>query len=192
MHDNVNQVLTSVKLYQELLLSGIGDDEALVRRSIELLQSSINEIRSLSKRLSAPTLGNIRLRDSVRELADTVAATRQFAISMDTDAVQELEVDETLHLALYRILQEQLTNILKYADASLVHLSFERDHDILTMVVADNGRGFDPQQKSTGIGLSNIKARAESLGGVMKVESAPGAGFRLTVSIPLDGHSDYP
>ncbi|RYY63272.1 MAG: PAS domain-containing sensor histidine kinase, partial [Chitinophagaceae bacterium] len=191
LHDNVNQVLTSVKLYQELLLSGIGEQDTLVRKSIDLLQASINEIRSLSKRLSAPTLGNIRLRDSVKELAETVAATEQFAITVDTKAVDELEVNESVHLALYRILQEQLTNILKYAGATQVLITFRLDGEQLSMTVADNGGGTDMQQKSAGIGLSNMKARAESLGGTACVDSAPGKGFRLTVSVPLHAQGDF-
>ncbi|RYY95723.1 MAG: hypothetical protein EOO11_15210, partial [Chitinophagaceae bacterium] len=71
LHDNVNQILTTVKLHNEMAIDGIGDREVILRRAAQYLQQSINEIRSLSKRLSAPTLGKISLHDSVAELAES-------------------------------------------------------------------------------------------------------------------------
>jgi len=186
LHDNVNQVLTSVKLYQELCLSGIGNQQELIRKSAVLLQESINEIRSLSKRLSAPTLGSIKLKDSVKELVDTIAATNRFEISLDTEVVEELDVAEDLHLALYRILQEHFTNILKYANASEVHVTFDIIDNNLTMKVTDNGVGFSPRQKSNGIGITNMKTRAESMNGNLHIDSAPGKGCILTAVFPME------
>ncbi|GAB4093506.1 PAS domain S-box protein [Flaviaesturariibacter terrae] len=185
LHDNVNQVLTTVKLYQELLLTGIGDREELARKSMTLLQESINEIRSISKRLSAPSLGKIRLHESVRELADAVAATNKLRIWLDTAAIQHYEAPQQLHITLYRILQEQLTNILKHAGASEAWLSFSIGEGSLRMTLSDNGAGFDPTRHHAGIGLNNIRSRAESLGGRVDLQSSPGMGCRLTVSLLL-------
>lgn len=186
LHDNVNQVLTSVKLYQELILSGLGNQEELIRKSADLLQASINEIRSLSKRLSAPTLGSIKLKDSVRELIETVAATNSFKVSLDTDVIEELEVDEELHLAIYRILQEQLTNILKYAEATNVLVFFDIIDNQLVLKITDNGKGFDTKQKSGGIGITNMVTRAESMNGTLLINSAPGIGCVLIARFPLE------
>lgn len=83
LHDNVNQILTSVKLYQELVLSGTGNAETLIKKSISLLLEAINANRSLSKQLSAPTLGNIKLKESVLELVETVTATHQFDVNLE-------------------------------------------------------------------------------------------------------------
>ncbi|RYY94051.1 MAG: PAS domain S-box protein, partial [Chitinophagaceae bacterium] len=185
LHDNVNQVLTTVKLYQELCRDDIGNRAELTDRSIRLLQESITAIRSLSKRLSAPSLGKIRLEESVRELTDSVAATGKLEVVLDTTAIDRLEVDGKLHLALYRILQEGLTNVLKHAGATLVNVSFGFTGEWLSLQVTDNGRGFDPARAGSGIGLSNIRTRAESLAGRATCHSAPGAGCVLHVELPL-------
>ncbi|GAA4339255.1 PAS domain S-box protein [Flaviaesturariibacter amylovorans] len=185
LHDNVNQVLTTVKLYQELCLSGIGDRDELTQRSIRLLQESITAIRSLSKRLSAPSLGKIRLEESVRELTDAVAATGKIQVALDTEAIEQLEVDGTIHLAVYRILQEGLTNVLKHAQATRVSVSFGFTGERLLVLVSDNGCGFDPGERGGGIGLSNIRTRVESLAGAATCDSAPGAGCTLRVELPV-------
>ncbi|RYZ21852.1 MAG: PAS domain S-box protein [Chitinophagaceae bacterium] len=189
LHDNVNQVLTTVKLYQELCLSGIGNRDELTRRSMELLQDSISEIRSLSKRLSAPSLGKIRLQDSIRELTEAVAATGKLEVQLDTAPIADFEADSTLHLAIYRILQEQLTNILKHAAAHTAHISFTvAPGAFLVMQVTDDGVGFDTAARGSGSGLANIRSRAESLQGTISLASAPGEGCTLVVALPLQNH----
>jgi len=185
LHDNVNQVLTSVKLYQELIVANMGNQQELACKSSQLLQESIDEIRSLSKRLSAPSLGNIRLKDSVNELMETVAATNKFRIQLDVTVIEEMEAAEELHLAVYRILQEHLTNILKYADAHAVNVIFDLVENYLVLEVTDDGKGFDTKQKRSGIGITNMIMRAESLRGTLSLNSAPGAGCVLTARFPL-------
>jgi signal transduction histidine kinase len=188
LHDNVNQVLTTVKLYQELCLSGIGNREELIRKSMDLLQVSINEIRSLSKRLSAPTLGKIKLHDSVKELLDVVSATGKIRINFQEEKMANREVEPELHLALYRILQEHLTNVLKHAKASLVEVKLSCKNQFLTMQITDDGVGFDPAIKSKGIGITNMRTRAESLGGTFVITSKPGNGASLMVKFSTALH----
>ena len=105
--------MTSAKLCQEPFLSGIGNLHELGQKSEDLLQQFIHEIRSLSKQLSASMPGNFKLRDTMRELIDNIAATDCFEMTLDIEGLSKLDVSEKQHLALYRILQEQLTNIMK-------------------------------------------------------------------------------
>ena len=186
LHDNVNQVLTTVKLYQELLLCGSDNLDSLATRSMHLLQQSINEIRSLSKRLSAPSLGNIKLTDSVKELVESMAAARRFKLTLDTEAITGLHTSEQLHLAVYRILQEHLTNIARHAGASVVRIAFTCKDGFLTLAIQDNGSGFDPMQKNSGTGLANMRMRAEHLDGILAINSAPGEGCSLIASFPFE------
>ena len=180
-----NQVLTTVKLYQELCLSGIGSSEELITKSIQLLQESINEIRSLSKRLSAPTLGKIKLKDSLNELVDAIAATNRIQIEVDTSQIDNLDVGQDVHLALYRIMQEHLTNILKHASAEQVFITMTLEEGELVLKIMDDGKGFDIRQKRNGIGISNMTTRAESVQGRLVVNSAPGMGCVLMAYIPV-------
>ncbi|GAB4093250.1 sensor histidine kinase [Flaviaesturariibacter terrae] len=185
LHDNVNQVLTTVKLYTELCRDGIGDQKELMNKSVQLLQRSITEIRSLSKRLSAPSLGEIRLRDSVHELTNAVAATNKLQVTLDTTPLDEgVEVEQDVHLAIYRILQEQLTNVLKHAGATTVEIRFSVKGAQLELQIQDNGQGFDPRRKRNGIGITNMMTRAESVHGFLQIDTAPGEGCTLMLRMP--------
>lgn len=186
LHDNVNQVLTTVKLYAELCRDGIGDTRSMLEKTRYLLQECIDEIRSLSKRLSAPSLGSIKLKESVKDLVDTVAATNKICVSLDAVGIECLEVDQEVHLALYRILQEQLTNVLRHAQATQVQITVDFADGALCLLVTDNGKGFDFKQKREGIGLTNMISRAENLRGSLTITSAPGQGCKLKVQIPLE------
>lgn len=186
LHDSVNPVLTTVKLYQDMILADRENAATYVDKSRQLLQESINEIRRLSKRLSVPVKGILALSDSVKELLHSIAETKQFAVCLDTEAIEGWMVPEDLHLGIYRILQEHLTNILKHADASLVTVQFARDQHGLVLDITDDGRGFDTTQKRSGIGISNMLLRAENLNGTLTLKSAPGEGCQMRVVFPVD------
>lgn len=186
LHDGVNQVLTTVKLYQELIASGTDLQKDLAVRSSRLLQDSIGAIRSLSKQLSAPTLGNTKLSDTVSELVEGIRVTEKFeSVTADITAIENIDVLEDLHLGIYRILQEQFTNILKHSEASKVKLECSFDEGNLTLKISDNGCGFDTTGKRTGIGISNMISRAENLNGKLVVNSAPGKGCELVAVFPM-------
>lgn len=184
LHDNVNQVLTTVKLYTELCMIEMGNRDELLLRSSQLLQDSINEIRALSKRLSAPSLGDIRLKDSIGELVDVINATKRLNIYYEND-VEELEVPDDIHVAVYRILQEQFTNILKHANATTVRVKITMEDHQLKVTVNDNGRGFDYMRPQRGIGIENMISRAKGLNGELQIISAPDEGCTLNLAIPL-------
>jgi signal transduction histidine kinase len=184
LHDNINQVLTTVKLHNEMVMDGIGDPKQVLQRSTHYLQDCINEIRSLSKRLSAPTLGKITLCDSVGELVQSINLTGKLTIQSECgDSINAL-VRKEVHLAIYRIIQEALNNVLKHAAATeaRVHLALQNNGSLL-LLVTDNGRGLC-DDTSDGIGITNMRTRAESLGGSFHISGRKGHGCRIEVSIP--------
>lgn len=185
LHDNVNQILTSVKLYVELCRDNVGDKTKLLERSSELLQDVITELRSISHQLAAPPTKEINLEESIRELVKDFANTRKFEIELQTEGIKSLKVKEEIQITVYRILQEHLVNILKHAQASLVEIHTSLMDDELVIKVIDDGHGFDMSGKRTGIGLLNIKNRAESVNGSLVVNSKPGLGCVLIARIPL-------
>ena len=187
LHDNVNQVLTTVKLYTELCLAGHGDQVELLKRSMVLLQESINEIRGLSKRLSAPSLGDIRLKDSIQELVEAINATNRFQIEFDYQ-LGNLDTSPDMHLAIYRILQEHFTNIIKHAQATQVLIQLFQEAGQLKMIIKDNGIGFEPLQYRKGIGVANMTNRAESINGSLQLYSIPGEGCKLELIVPLSAN----
>jgi len=186
LHDNVNQLLTTVKLYLEVSLSPNMDKKDLTVKSIKLIQDSINEIRNISKQLSAPTIGNITLDETVNDLCTKIAATKPFKLIIDTSAIEELNIDQEIHLAIYRIIQEHITNILKHASAKSVHLVLDFKDEIIKLMIIDDGKGFDTNGKRDGIGITNMITRAESINGRLTICSELNKGCVLKADFPIN------
>jgi PAS domain S-box-containing protein len=184
LHDNVNQVLTTVKLYNEMYLTGYVQDKELLVKSTQYTQDCINEIRSISKRLSAPTLGKITLQESIRELIDSINLTKRVNISYNPVNIDNLPILEDLHLAIYRIVQESLNNIIKYSQAQTAIIQIELANDELILNIKDDGKGFDTTVRPAGIGITNMRTRAESLNGRFSIKSSPGHGCQVTIHFP--------
>lgn len=184
LHDNINQVLTTVKLQNEMVLEGAVDPKLMLPRTLKYLQDCISEIRGLSKRLSAPTLGKISLEESVKDLIDSINATSKVKITHHFSGLNNEGLKKELHIGVYRILQEQLNNVLKHAEASEVYVSLERSADSIYLTVTDNGKGFVVQNNKNGIGLVNMQTRAESLNGTFQLESQPGEGCEMKLVLP--------
>jgi two-component system, NarL family, sensor kinase len=185
LHDNVNQVLTTIKLYIELCISKSIDSKEILPKCANLLNETINEIRDLSKRLSAPSLGDIGLNETLRELCESVEVTKKVRIKLDTTAVECNHIDSDLHLAVYRIAQEQLTNILKHANSKKVLMKLEVNDAMLRLTIRDYGKGFDMSSTRAGIGLTNIRSRAEMLNGSVDISSEIGKGSTVVAEIPV-------
>lgn len=189
LHDNVNQMLTTVKLYHEMALSKPDDYTSYIIRATDILMSTIEEIRALSKTLVAPDVNEVSLTDSVNELISNITYGRQIKIHFHACHKSE-ELPDKLKIALFRIIQEQLHNILKHAEANNVTLQILQNEKTIQLEIQDDGKGFDVTTKRNGIGLSNILSRARCYDGMMKIESSPGAGCTLTVLIPLENTNE--
>ncbi|WP_345257259.1 ATP-binding protein [Flaviaesturariibacter amylovorans] len=184
LHDNVNQVLTSVKLYLDMAVAEPPQAPTLLPRAIRHVQDCISEIRNLSRALSAPTLGTRSLVDSINALIDMVTSSSGLPVRFTHQHYRTLLPKEQ-KLAFYRILQEALNNVVRHSGATEVQIDLAQSEQHTTLTVRDNGTGFDPRAGGSGVGLSNIRSRARVLGGSTRVETKPGAGTTLTVKLPL-------
>jgi signal transduction histidine kinase len=111
-------------------------------------------------------------------------ALGKIEVSIDASAFSEVSLDSSKKLAVYRIAQEQCTNIIKYAKAKKVNLTLSSDDNIFTMIIADDGIGMSKTKIAEGIGLRNIAARAGFFGGVVHINTKRGKGFELVVNLP--------
>ena len=185
LHDNINQILASVKLYLDTALRNEGIREDLVMKSMDLTVNAINEIRQLSHSLMPPSFEKLSLKEVVEELADELNAIGCFTIHVSMEDLREEHLGNQQKIMLYRIIQEQLNNIIKYANAEDVCIGIKKCASALQLTIADNGVGFDPAVKSKGIGLKNIESRVSYYAGKMHLHSTPGKGTVLEVMLPL-------
>jgi signal transduction histidine kinase len=184
LHDNVNQILMAAKLYVEMAMKDVHSKDEKLNTSIEYIKNGISEIRKISRELSAPTLGSQTLLESIESLIEFITCCTDIIINFDHSEYKH-EVDKEKSLAIYRILQEQLNNILKHAAASKIDITLKQSDKETWIIIIDNGNGFDTKARRNGIGLNNIYSRATLNKGSMTIDSAPGKGCKLEVSLPL-------
>ncbi len=185
LHDNINPMLATSKLY----LGAARDNELermqMIKTSSEIIDASINEIRKLSHSLVGPPSNDFLLQESLKELVTTVEVGASFKIIFASNKFDESQLSEGKKLILYRIVQEQLNNVLKYARAENVLVSIVEKQNQLLLSIKDNGVGFDSKQKTKGIGLRNIETRLELVNGTMFLKTSPGNGCEMLVSVPV-------
>jgi PAS domain S-box-containing protein len=182
LHDNINQILASTKLYLEVAGNKNEEIKELISFPMELIKSSIDEIRLLCSNLVTP-LKNIDLEEQVRKLLSKLEQNSSIKIDFIFSVSNKLLTDD-LKLNIYRILQELLHNIAKHANANKVSISIFTQNNLISVEVADDGKGFDVNKKRKGIGISNIINRVESFNGNVTIESSPGKGCRILIQAP--------
>lgn len=185
LHDNVNQLLTASKLYIDAATNDFENKQTLLKQASGFITNAIEEIRNLSKVLHAPLINELGLCESIKNLADDIMMVDDLQIVLKMDEFSEVNLNDNFKLTIYRIVQEQLTNILKHAKASSAIIILNSDPKNILVEVIDDGIGFDIGKKRQGIGLSNIQSRVSMYEGDFKLTSRPGEGSKLTVKFPI-------
>jgi signal transduction histidine kinase len=185
LHDNINQILTSVKLCLEMAKNDRKYSDELIARAYESINKAIHEIRNLSHSLVAPSLGETSFSNVMEKLAQEASLVNGLRVEFVNQSGMEICLGKDKELMLYRIAQEQINNIRKYSMAKNALLTLNRNGKNVVLSISDNGVGFDPAKKANGIGLKNVKSRVEFYSGKMNLVSAPGAGCRLEASVPV-------
>jgi len=183
LHDNVNQILTTVKMYLELLKKNQEYNQDLVEKSKEFIDTAMQEIRLLSRQQVTPQKKS-DIKELIEELTRSLNESTGTGTKFHCRVGNHLLIDEDLKLNIYRIVQEQTNNILKYASASQAAITINENQGKVYVSIIDNGKGFDPAIKRNGIGISNIINRIESYNGEVILESSPGNGCKLEICIP--------
>jgi two-component system sensor histidine kinase UhpB len=185
LHDNINQILSATKLYLEF--AKVAEEELLpdlLEKSTTHLLQAIEEIRKLSHRLVAPSLGDISLVQAISQLLTNMRVVSALKMTLNTEDYHEDAADTNIRLMFYRIVQEQLNNILKHAAAKNAYIRLQTSDSNIILTVTDDGSGFDTTTTAAGIGLRNITNRAAVYNGTTRIISEPGKGCMLEVSIP--------
>jgi signal transduction histidine kinase len=186
LHDNIGQQLTTIKLFLDYAKSTAdGETGEMVNMALKGITDVINDVRAMSRSLVPYTLKDLGLVDSVNELIDSLVRVRSLNIEFEHSGFNENHIPENQKLALFRIVQEQLNNIVKHAGAQNVWIKLSQKESEFILQVKDDGKGFNSTQSRKGIGILNIKNRAELFNGEAEIVSEPGNGCLLTVSIPL-------
>ena len=183
LHDNINQILAATKLHLDIAARDNPEQKSLITYPIELISSAISEIKQLSSRHVTPTK-NINLEDLIAKIVEELEASSLIRMDFIFSVPQKIK-DDNLKLNIYRIVQEQLNNILKHANAKNVSIVIESSDPFIHIQVNDDGIGFDIKKKRKGIGISNIMNRIESFNGKIKIKTSPGHGCKTDIYLPF-------
>jgi two-component system, NarL family, sensor histidine kinase UhpB len=187
LHDNLNQVLGAAKLYIEMAKTDEEVREMCLDRSSGYIMKVIEEIRKLSKALASPSVHLMGLSESIRTVIDDLVVVHPIRIEFHENGIVEKELKEKLQLDILRIVQEQLNNVIKHANATLAIIHLNRLENEITLVISDNGDGCDTSIEKLGVGLINIRSRAEANHGRVTIASKLGEGYMLKVILRLSG-----
>lgn len=179
LHDNVCQLLSVAKLNLSAIDMMPASTETLTREAKKLVIESISEIRQLSASIKPPSFEHNLLIESLETLVSDIMRVQPIKFYLNDKKLDEKKLTDEHRLLIYRVVQEQLTNITKYSGADKVNINLSGSGDIISIEVTDNGKGFDPVKVKGGIGLRNIQSRLQVYKGKMKISSSPGNGCSL-------------
>lgn len=188
IHDEIGGIFSALSLSLNQLSAGDSSPAAeRIDQSKKLVRSGAESVRRISRAIVPFDLELFGLRRAIENHLDTISSVS--AIDTRFEAGCDLELlPKDAALSVYRILQELTSNTLKYAEATMLSVTFGYDASsgIFTMSYNDNGKGFDSEPAGTmkGIGLKNIESRAIALNASLGIASAPGKGMTCSISIP--------
>lgn len=188
LHDSVTQALFSMTLITRTIELLLARDVDAAREKIASLRNlqrdALAEMRSLIFELRPGSLEQDGLVHALRTHCAAVEGRIGLPILLDTEPLERLPID--IEDGLYRIAQEALHNIVKHAGARQVRIGLRRVDGTVRLTIEDDGKGFDPTMVPSGhLGVAGMHARAARMGAQLVVDSSPGAGTRLAVSVPV-------
>ena len=191
LHDDTLQEIGALRVLLGGALQG-GDPEALAEaatHAVDRLASQANVLRAMITDLHPAALDRLGLSAAIEALVSRARDQEELEVTVDADLDYEAGRDAErlspdIELAVYRLVQEALTNVIRHAEATRVEIELVEAEGQLRVRVTDDGSGFDPEGDPAGFGLLGMRERLGLVGGVVAVESAPGAGTTVRAAVP--------
>ncbi|MFP4617341.1 MAG: response regulator [Spirochaetaceae bacterium] len=198
IHDDLGQSLTALKMnitFLEQSLGGKTPAKEALRKTVHdmerIVDGTVKKVRKISTELRPSVLDTEGIVEALQWQVEEFR--KNFNISVVVSPVDlEVELGERASLQVFRIVQESLTNCVRHSGATEVHISTEINDGVFSIVVEDNGNGFDTGavEKNTSFGLIGMRERARQCAGSLDIESSPGRGTRVRVAIPIPDRED--
>lgn len=183
LHDSINQQLTTAKIYLDFAKTNEAMQTELIAKSETMVNTVINDIRTLCHSLTPPSLKDIGLKEALEDLLNVYTSVGKLNTNLRYELGDD-EPEEDLQFNLFRITQEQMNNIASHSAATEVWLEFEQTPAGIQVSISDNGEGFDLKKRQRGLGFNNIRNRLAIYQGKMEIRTAPGRGCTLILFIP--------
>ena len=181
LHDSVGQGLLVAKNRAALALKSKGDSQSHLAIIASVLTETLEDARRISHNLRPHELDRLGLGAAVRSAVQQASDSSGIRITAEADGVDDALTPEA-SISVYRVIQEGLSNLVKHSGATDARVRLRKDNGVVRLLIADNGRGFDPSTR-TAFGLSGIEQRIRLLGGTAEILSSEGSGTTITVTL---------
>jgi two-component system sensor histidine kinase DegS len=192
LHDGPTQTLTNVSMRLELVNRMLDQDPNIAKTELSRINKqviqSINAMRRLLFDLRPIAVDEVGFIKALRELCERYG--RDYLLPVELQVKDDIvsELSPAKHVALYRLVQEVLTNVRKHAKATRIDIAIERDSGQVLIAIRDNGQGFDPTNVPAGhYGLVGMRERTTYLRGALDISSSIGQGSEFRISLPITG-----
>ncbi|SET09261.1 two-component system, NarL family, sensor histidine kinase DegS [Oceanobacillus limi] len=193
IHDGPAQMLANILLRSELVdrifREGSSDDALNEIKSVrKMVRTSLYEVRRIIYDLRPMALDDLGLIPTIKKYIATTAEYNNVKIEF-TSIGKDERLNQKYEIALFRLAQESIQNAIKHADATVINVKLEIYKQYVTLVITDDGKGFDPsEKKDKSFGIIGMRERVEMFNGVMKLKSSPGNGTKIIMQVPYEAY----
>ncbi len=186
LHDNVNQLLISARLHIGVAKTNKENQTELLDKANEYVLSAVEEIRALSKRMNSKVVTSIGLQESISDIIYNMEKLTEMEVNAEIDEAVVAKLTSAQKLMVFRIVQEQTSNIIKHSKASAANILLIERSNHVHLLISDNGIGFDKdKQVLKSMGFINIFNRVDAYNGKVEIVTAPDKGCSLIISFPV-------
>lgn len=185
IHDNVGQKLTLASLYSKQLTAGAEDIQGKISLIGNIIDEALAELRQLSKTLTNPSIADAGILELLFEEAKRINASSICYLNVTAENLTA-NLPYTKRNILFRLLQEFIQNSLKHAACRKINIHLEQKNGFMEITASDDGKGFRLTDFSTGIGLQNMKRRADQLAAIFELKTGEGKGTILFLQFPFN------
>jgi ligand-binding sensor domain-containing protein/signal transduction histidine kinase len=191
LHDDIGSSLSQIAILSEVVRQKVGQDHVAVTEPLSQITTSSSELMdTMSDIVWAIDPHKDRLTDltqRMRRFASDVLTSRNIDFDFHEPDHRDLNLGADVRRQVFLVCKESINNTVRHAACSQVYIEFRVDRDWLTLVIRDNGRGFDTAHESDGHGLLSMERRAKEMGGTLQITSRPGEGTIITLRMPISG-----
>lgn len=193
LHDETSQSLTSILLGLSLIAESKNEEERskAVSHLRTLIQGTLQEVHEMAWQLRPSVLDKFGLTVAIERYIEEYRNQYSIDVDLYMENIKEIRMSSEIEISVYRIIQEALTNVAKYAKAENVSIIINQNNNLLTVIIEDDGVGFDAEKvlkrdpSKYNLGLHGMLERTAFIGGKLTIESEPGKGTSIFVKIPL-------
>ena len=187
LHDGLGGLLSTVKLLFQKLLEqhGLQSENGDVKYASQMLDEACSEVRRIAHNMMPHALLKMGIHAAIADMVNHLSRSTGIDIIYQNLSVIE-RLEESHEIMLYRVVQELVQNAIKHARPSSIIVQLSRHNGSLSLVVEDDGVGFNPETATNGLGLQSLTSRVEFLNGTIEIISAPGTGTTVSIDVPVN------